>query len=86
MELKTMKVGNGEYPILGYVESKRYGVLPLVDIPMMSDYAWEEKALQSRLANPEFYRKALGEDVEVTIAKIRNWLSEHSPTGEAVAV
>lgn len=75
MELKTMKIGNREFPVIGYVTTKQTGTVPLVDIPMMSDYEWQEKALQSRLANPEFYRKALGEDVEAAIARIREWLA-----------
>lgn len=88
MELKTMKVGSREYPVLGYIKTKQAGVVPLVDIPMMSDYEWQEKALLSRLENPEFYRKALGEDVETTIAKIRKWLSQaqRSPVPDEVTV
>ena len=38
MEQKIMKVGGREYPIAGYVTTKQQGTLPLVDIPMMSDY------------------------------------------------
>lgn len=44
MELKTMKVGEHEYPIAGYITTKQTGAVPLLDIPMMSDERWQELA------------------------------------------
>lgn len=80
MELKTMKVGSREYPIAGYVTTKRTGTLPLVDIPMMSDYKWHLSCLNSRLGNPEMYR-ASGEAVEVVIAELRETLAQYDENG-----
>ena len=74
MELQTMKICDREYPILGYIETKQTGIVPLVDIPMMSDYKWQEMALQSRMRNPEYYRET--EDVEATIARLQKWLED----------
>lgn len=47
-------------------------------IETMSDYKWQLNCLNSRLKNPEKYREG-GEDVEAVIAKIRQWLQEHTP-------
>jgi len=72
------KIGSREHSITNYVNTKEIGPVPLVDIPMMSDYKWQRKALQSRLEDPEWYRAILGEDVEAVIADLRLWLEEHS--------
>lgn len=84
MELKTMKVGSREYPVAGYVTTKRTGTLPLVDIPMMGNYKWHLSCLNSRLENPEMYRAA-GEDVELVIAELRETLARYDACGEVVA-
>lgn len=47
-------------------------------IETISDYKWQLDCLNSRLKNPEQYRKG-GEDVEAVIATIRQWLQEHTP-------
>ena len=54
--------------------------IPLVDMPMMSDYTWQRNALISRLENMEFYAKI--EDVHANIAYLEQWLAEHTPNGE----
>lgn len=66
-------------PIIGQVTTKKFGTLPLVDVPMMSDYKWQLKALEDRLENPEKYR-AIGENVEEAIAQLREWLEKHRET------
>lgn len=80
MNLKTMKIGQREYPVVGHVESKQMGTVPLVDIPMMSDYKWHLSCLSSRLEIPELYR-ALGEDVEAVIADLRKTLAKYDENG-----
>ena len=80
--METMNIGGREYPVVGFVEDKRFGKLPLVDIPMMSDYQWHLRCLENRLENPEVYRQS-GEDVEATIAKLRETLVGY---GEAVEI
>lgn len=75
--MKTMKIGSREFPVIDYVTTKETGPVPLVDVPMMSDYKWQLSCLQSRLENPEPYR-AIGEDVEAVITDLRRWLAEHS--------
>ena len=65
----------------GYSPGEDAGGLnvPLVDLPMMSDYAWQLGALKSRLEHPEVYAKF--EDVEETVARLRQWLAENEPKG-----
>ena len=76
--MDTMEIGGRTFPIVGYVKRKSNGqVVPLVDIPMMSDYKWQLQALQDRLEYPEKYRHT-GEDVEAVIAQLRQWLAAHS--------
>ena len=75
--METMKIGERFFPVAGYVTDEAMGTVPLVDLPMMSDYRWQLKSLRDRLEAPEKYR-AIGEDVEVTIADLRRWLKEHS--------
>ena len=58
--METMEVCGRNYPVIGYVEDETLGTVPLLDIPMMSDYNWQLRPLQSRLKNPELYREVLG--------------------------
>lgn len=85
MELKMMKIGSREFPIVGYVKSKRFGTVPMVDIPMMSDYKWHLTCLNSRLKDPEMYR-ASGEDVEATIARLRETLAQYDENGNKLTL
>ena len=78
------EVSGRQFPITSFLPHAELGLIPMLGIPQMSDYAWQEMALQSRLKNPERYRET--EDVEATITRLQRWLLEHSPTGEAVAV
>lgn len=64
-----MNIGGRDYPVIGYVSTRETGTVPLVDIPMMSDYKWDLECLESRKKHPEVYRK-MGEDVEAVIAKL----------------
>lgn len=41
---ETMNIGGQEYPIIGYIENEICGIVPLVDIPMMSDEKWNQLA------------------------------------------
>lgn len=76
--METMEIGGRAFPVVGYVDRESTGEkVPLVDIPMMSDYKWQLTSLQSRLDHPEWYA-TIGEDVEATIAQLRRWLEEHS--------
>lgn len=53
--------------------------LPLVNIPLMSDFKWQYMVLQDRLHYPEKYREK-GEDVEATITRLKKWLKEYKST------
>ncbi len=78
--LGTYRTADGqEYPIVGYMPDPKTGLptVPLLDIPMMSDYTWQLKCLQSRLANRERY--AQQEDVDAAIEELQKWLAEHTP-------
>lgn len=72
--MKTCKISGREYPVAGYVKDDIFGTVPAVDVPVMSDYKWHLSCLNSRLENPEMYRTVLGEDVEATIAQLRECL------------
>lgn len=49
--METMRIGSREHPISGYLETQNGGVIPVVDIPMMSDERWNELALQNAVKN-----------------------------------
>lgn len=72
--METYKILDREYPVTGYVSVQQTGTVPLADLPMMSDYQWQALSLKDRLENPEKYRTILGEDVEATIARLRECL------------
>ena len=78
--METMNICGIDYPVIGVIEDERFGKLPLVDIPMMSDYKWHLNCLESRLQNPEIYRQVLGEDVDAVISNLRKTLAGY---GEA---
>lgn len=78
MEEIKMNIGGREYPVSGYVESDSLGMVPVVSLAMMSNYSWQLRCLKSRLEHPEAYR-AIGEDIDVTISRLRGWLEEHKP-------
>lgn len=63
--------------ITGYVKTEEYGAVPIVGLPMMSDYKWIKGCLESRLKNPEIY--AMFENVDEVIAQLQTWLAEHDP-------
>ena len=68
-----------DFPIVGRVRSERVGqMVPLLDIPMMSDYKWQLSCYQSRIENREDYER-LGEDVDMVLRKLEKWLSENKP-------
>lgn len=66
-----------------FLPVKEYAILPgsgqtVPVVETMPDYKWQLVCLNSRLRDPERYR-AGGEDVEAVIAKLRQWLQEHTP-------
>ena len=36
-----MKIGNEEYPVIGVIKTEEYGIVPIVDMPLMSDDEWQ---------------------------------------------
>lgn len=68
--------GIGKVPVKANVESKKCGIVSLVDVPMMSDYKWQLLCLKDRMEHPEKYDKT--ENVAETIANIIKWLSENA--------
>ena len=67
-------------PVAYYVEGTCGALVPVLDVPMMSDLAWQQKCLQDRLEHRERY-EALGEDVDETIARIRAWIAAYLQRG-----
>jgi len=71
-------------PVAYYVEGAGGALVPMLDVPMMSDMKWQQLALQSRLEHRERY-EARGEDVDATIARLRAWIAAHQGELEVVA-
>lgn len=75
----TYRLHGRNYPITDYITKAPNSQLltepvPLVDVPMMSDYRWQQMALEDRIAHPEKYPE---EDLTVTVPHLRRWLAEH---------
>ncbi len=66
----TYNIGGEEYPVISFIEGT---LIPLVDIPMVSDYKWQYDCLIDRIKNRETY-EASGEDVELSIEYLKDWL------------
>lgn len=77
---QVYELGGKEYPITDYItidiDGTTYKNIPLVDMPMMSDYRWQMDALKSRLEHPEYYEPY--EDVPHTMDVLRRWLWENA--------
>lgn len=69
-------INGQDYPISGYQNINGQAV-PLVDIPMMSDYKWQLDCLISHIEHREIYETLLHEDVDATINKLKKWLEEN---------
>ncbi len=70
------KIFNTNYPVIGEVPTGKEGeTVPVVDIPIMTDYDWQKGALESRLKHKEEY--ASFENVDETIKELREWLNKH---------
>ena len=76
---EVYRLAGQDYPVTARVKMQGGLNVPLVDLPMMSDYAWQLGALKSRLEHPEVY--AQFEDVEETVARLHQWLAENKPKG-----
>ena len=46
-----MRIGNGEYPVIGAIKTEEYGLVPIVDMPLMSDDEWQRMCLKDKLRN-----------------------------------
>ena len=73
---EVFSLGGKSYPVTGYLSVAGMPTVPLVDLPMMTDYKWQLSCLESRLQHPEVYAQL--ENVEETVAKLRQWLKERS--------
>lgn len=70
-----------DYPISGQIEVRDsednvVGYLPLVDIPMTSDYKWQLTCLKDRLDCPDVYSD-IDDNVHDAVCRLKNWLEEH---------
>lgn len=80
---EVFSLGGKSYPVTGYLSVAGMPTVPLVDLPMMTDYHWQLSCLKSRLQHPEDY--AQFENVEETVAKLRQWLEENALEGKTEA-
>lgn len=62
---------SGGKSVIGLSRFKGQAV-PVVDVPVMSDFRWQLNALKSRLQRPDLYEKQ--EHVPHTVDKLRHWL------------
>lgn len=76
---EVYRLAGKDYPVTARVKMQGGLNLPLVDLPMMSDYRWQQGCLESRLRHPEVYAKF--ENVEEVVANLRQWLAENEPKG-----
>lgn len=65
-----------EYPVKLYYNI-RGAEIPLVDIPMMSDFKWQYDCLMDRINNPNKYSIYCDENVEQNIEQLKQWLRDH---------
>lgn len=68
-------VGDGCYPVMGALNVKGEGFVPVLDLPQMSDYDWQLCCLNDRLEHPQKYEGL--ENVAERIAHLRSWLKKH---------
>ena len=80
--IDLFEFGGKLHPVSGYAKDETGREIPVVDIPVVSDYDWQRSCLESRLRHPEAYEPY--EDVEAAIDKLRAWLEEHEPTRKEV--
>ena len=80
--IDLFEFGGKQHPVSGYAKDETGREIPVVDIPVLSDYDWQRSCLESRLRHPEVYEPY--EDVEAAIAKLRAWREEHEPTRKEV--
>ena len=69
------ELGGRYFRVIGLQPTQHHGLGPILDVPQMSDYQWQKRCLESRLAHPEHYAKF--EDVDAHVARLRKWLAEH---------
>lgn len=48
---QKMRIGNGEYPVIGAIKTEEYGIVPIVDMPLMSDDEWQRMCVKNKLRN-----------------------------------
>ena len=75
--MEYIKINGASYPITGYVKMKTGEIVPLVDIPMMSDEDWNKRA--EELARENF-RKWYGREAETAEEAFegqRSYIREH---------
>lgn len=65
------------YPIIGGTQMKDGTKVPIIDLPLQSDYEWQRGCLLDRLEHREKYI-SIGEDVDAVIERLLSWLEEHT--------
>lgn len=50
---QKMRIGNGEYPVIGALKTDAYGTVPIVDMPLMSDDEWQRMCVKNKLRDQE---------------------------------
>lgn len=78
--MATYEINGKEYEIIGKAAVKAdngdiTGYVPIVDIPMMSDYEWQLDCLKSRLEHSEYYADT--ENVPQVIEQLEQWLLDY---------
>ena len=63
------------YPVIGIVNTKQFGPLPLVDMPMMSDEEWQRDADEQVVENYTRINSRPPESLEAAYAWQREWIA-----------
>mgnify|MGYP003273417965 CR=1 FL=1 len=64
------------YPVIGTVNTKEFGPLPLVDMPMMSDDRWQRLANEQVVKNYTREHGHAPESLEAAYAWQEEWIAE----------
>ena len=75
------EINGKSYPIIGTAKKNNGDRVPVVGLPLMSDYEWQKGCLLSRLEHREEYL-ALGEDVDAAIDRLWKYLTEYGKQEE----
>ncbi len=82
--MQTYEINGKEFEITGYARLKDKDgnpsgeVVPVIDIPQISDYEYQLINLKSRIEHPEYYQEI--ENVPEVMKRLKTWLLKKTTT------